>query len=243
MRLAFMIVASLLATATVAVAQRPVPTGDAAGVLTAHHAWWRAFTMGDTATAALLSSPALSVTLSTAETLDRAGVISNASLPRDSSRVRMEWSEESVRLVGDAAIVTSRLRERTGEAEGQYRFLTTLERTPAGWRVAAAQSTRILQPSPSVALPATALDQYVGQYRVPSGAVLRVVARDSGLAVTTPDGNEQILAPVGDALFEIRTSRARFDVVRFVFERDQSGRVARLTRLAPGGVAAFPRVQ
>ena len=243
MRFAFLVVASLLITPTLTNAQQPVATSDSADVHTTYRRWWHALTTGDTATVALLSSPTLSTTLSTSETLDRAGVIKLSALSVDSSQVRLEWSEESVRIIGNAAVITSRMLERVGQAEVQYRYLTTLERTRAGWRVLATQSTRIPRPSPKIALPVAALEQYEGRYRTPNGRELRVTARDSVLALRTPDGNEQIIAPVSDAVFEIRTSRARFDVVRFVFERDESGRVTRVTRLAPAGVTAFPRVQ
>lgn len=241
MRLVPLLIVALLATASGADAQRPASTGETAAVLTAHRAWWRAFTVGDTAKTAALTLPTFTLTLSTGETFDRAGAVRSAAVRGDSSLVRLDWSEESVRLAGSSAVVTSRMHERVGQMEGQYRYLTVLQRTPGGWRVAAAQSTRIPAPSPSVVLPQALLREYEGQYRVPSGAFLRVAARDSLLALATPDGREQLLAPVGDAVFEIRTSRARFDVVRFVFERDASGRVTRLTRLSPAGVLSFAR--
>ncbi len=242
MRSSAFLAAMLLATVPAAAAQRPRAAYDTSAVLAAHRAWWRAFTLGDTARTASLATPDLSLTLSTAETFDRAGAVANASDRADSSQMRLEWHDERATVDGASAVVASRLVERIGPGESQYRYLTVLRRDRGAWRVAAAQSTRISSPAPSVAVPSALLGEYAGSYRLPNGAVMRVTARDSLLALGPASGREVLAAPVGEAVFELRSSRARFDLVRFVFERDAGGQVARLTRLSPAGVVSFARI-
>jgi len=234
--------AALIATTQAGAAQRGGSAGEAAAAAAVQRAWWRAFTLGDTARVAALATPDLALTLSTAETFDRAGAVRNASVRGDSSQVRLDWADESARVDGGSAVVASRFVERIGPVESQYRYLTVLRREDGAWRVAAAQSTRINAPAPSVAVAPALLAEFAGSYRLPNTATLRVAARDSVLAITSPDGREVLAAPVGEAVFELRSSRARFDLVRFVFERGPDGRVARLTRLSPAGVASFPRI-
>lgn len=232
----------LLAVAVPAAAQRPGATPDSAAAIAAQRAWWRAFTVGDTARTAALATPDLTLTLSTSETFDRAGAVRNASVRGDSLAMRLEWHDESARVDGGTAVVTSRFVERIGRAESQYRYLTVLRRERGAWRVAAAQSTRINTPAPSVTVPAGAMAEYAGRYRLPNGGVMQVTVRDSLLALAPAAGAEVVAAPVADAVFELRSSRARFDLVRFVFERGADGRIARLTRLSTAGVVTFTRL-
>ncbi len=242
MRSTPLLVIALLGTAPVAAAQTPANPSATEAALAAHRAWWRAFTVGDTARLAALTAPDLSLTLSTGERFDRAGAIGHASVRGDSMQVQLTWSEESARVLGGAAVVTSKAAERIGATEAFYRFITVLQAGNGGWRAVAAQSTRSPVPAPSVPIDPALLAEYAGRYRLPSGATLQVTARDSMLAVALPDGREDLLAPLGTSVFEIRTSAARFDLVRFVFERDGTGRIARMTRLSPAGARSFPRV-
>lgn len=242
MRSAPLLLIALLCTAPAAAAQPRAARGDTAAALAAHRAWWRAFTVGDTARLGRSTAPDLSLTLSTGETFDLAGALGHASDRGDSMQVQLTWSDESAKVMGGAAVVTSRVAERIGRNEAFFRWITVLHARNGGWQAVAAQSTRLHVPAPSVAIDRALLSEYAGRYRLPNGATLQVAARDSMLALTTPDGMEQLLAPISAAVFELRTSRARQDLVRFVFERDTNGRIARLTRLAPTGAIAFARI-
>ncbi|HET7229680.1 MAG TPA: DUF4440 domain-containing protein [Longimicrobium sp.] len=242
MRTALLLAAALLATASAAPAQRSATRPDSAAALAAHRAWWRAFTLGDTAQTAALATPDLTLTLSTSETFDRAGAVRNASVRGDPRQVRLEWADESARVGGGTAVVTSRFVERIGASESEYRYLTVLRRERGAWRVAAAQSTRIQSPAPSVAVAPEVTAEYAGRYRLPNGGEMRVSARDSMLVLAPAGGAEVLAAPIAPAVFELRSSRARFDLVRFVFERGADGRVARMTRLSPAGAVTFPRI-
>jgi hypothetical protein len=242
MRIIILLAAALLTIASRSHAQRQASPAESRAVLAVHRAWWHAFAVGDTVKTSMLAQPGLTVVLSTGESFDRQSAVESATHRGDSALVRLDWGTESVRVNGSSAIVTGRMRERINRTEGEYGYLTVMQRTPAGWRVAATQSTRIPAVWRPVVLSPALLRDYEGSYRIPSGALLRVAARDSLLAVTTPDGAETLLEPVGEAVFQARLSGGRIDVVRFLFERDASGRVVRLTRLAPAGILSFSRV-
>src|SRR5690348_14778535 len=94
MRSSHVIAAVLLAAAAPAAAQRPA-ANDPAAAIAATHAWWRAFTVGDTARVAALATADLTLTLSTSETFDRAGAVRNATVRGDSSRVQLGWADET----------------------------------------------------------------------------------------------------------------------------------------------------
>lgn len=215
----------------------PPVSADSAAVLAAHRAWWRAFTVGDTARLASLSSSRLSLTMSTGRTLDRAAALADARQRGDSSGVRLAWGEETAQVWGEAAVVTSRFTESVGATDLGYRFISVLRREAGVWRVTAAQSTRLPAPPVRVAVPADALREYAGRYRTPQGRALSLEPRDSTLVLVTPDGGEDRLVPIGPAIFESPASQARF-----AFERDASGRVVGLTLLSSRGVFRWPRL-
>ena len=72
--------------------------------------------------------------------------------------------------------------------------------------------------------------------------MLRIVARDSTLALVDPTGAESVLEPIGPALFELPALYDGIGLLRYVFTRDASGRVTALSRLIYGSVITWPRV-
>lgn len=232
------------ASAPVPAAGREAAPGEAAPVLDVVHAWWRAYTVGDTARVAALAAPGFSVMLSNADRRDRAAAIQEASTRGDSSRIRLEWSDEDARFFGNTAVVTSELAEWVGAAVVRYRYLTVLDRRAEGWRLVAAQSTRVPVQGEPVRVALDALRAYAGRYRVPSGATIDFAVRDSVLTVTEPSGLTRPLVPVGPAVFEFDAQVIRRSgLIRFVFERDEQGRVAGVSRIAANGVLRLPRVR
>ncbi|HEX7239922.1 MAG TPA: DUF4440 domain-containing protein [Longimicrobiaceae bacterium] len=214
-----------------------------AGVLEAQRDWWRAFTVADTAYLKAHTAPGFSVTLSSGRTYDRAGMLAEAATHVNGAGLDVRWADESVPLATPSAVVaTGRVTETAAGTSHVYRYLTALERSGAGWRVAAAQSTREIAFTPQVP-PAVSgpLADYAGGYRTPRGATLQVVVRDSLLGLVEPSGQELPMAPVGPGLFEFRSLSLSNGMVRFVFTRDASGRVVAMTRLVPGQVSTFPR--
>jgi hypothetical protein len=219
--------------------------GDSTGVLEAQRAWWRAYAVADTAYLQAHTAPAFSLTVSSGATFDRAGMLAQAATHVNGSRLTMTWADEQARLAAPSvAVATTRSTESDGGlATSTFRYLTVMERAGGGWRVSAAQSTREAAFTPTLpAAQAGDLGTYVGGYRTPRGATLRVEARDSALALIEPSGTEIRMEPIGPALFEFRGMSPLNGIVRMVFTRDASGRVTSMTRLVNGAVNTFPRI-
>jgi hypothetical protein len=246
-RLALPVLAlALTACAGAASTARPpadVPASQA-DILSAQRDWWRAFTVADTAYLRAHTAPGFSITLSSGRTYDRAGMLAEAATHVNGAGLDVRWAEESVPLATpSSAVATGRVTETAGGTSHVYRYLTVMERGAAGWRAAAAQSTRELAFTPRVP-PAVSgpLADYAGGYRTPRGATLRVVVRDSLLGLVEPSGQELPMEPIGPALFEFRDLSLSNGIVRFVFTRDDAGRVTAMSRLVPGQVSTFPRI-
>jgi hypothetical protein len=235
------------AAPSTAPAPAAAPASAAAGdssALAAHHGWWRAFAVGDTAYLQAHTAPEFSVTMSTGRTYDRAGTLVRAARHVNGGAMRMEWMEEATRHPAPGvAVVTSRVMETVGPRAVAFRYVTVLERGPQGWRALVGQTTREAAPTPDVAAAeAGPLGEYAGEYRTPRGGVVRVVVRDSVLGLIDPTGREDPLAPIGPAVFEYRSPESVNSIVRFVFTRDAAGRIAALLRLAPGEANTWTRV-
>jgi hypothetical protein len=217
---------------------------DTTGVLAAQRDWWHAFTVGDTAYLQAHSAPAVWLTLSNGQAYDRAGMLARAARHADGSRLRVEWAQEAVRASAPGvAVVTSRTTEANGPQSSVFRYLTVLERGAAGWRVSMGQTTREAAPTPNVSAAAAGpLGDYAGEYRTPRGGVVRVEVRDSALSLTDPSGQAVALEPIGPAAFEYRNLHGINSIVRFVFTRDGTGRVAFLVRLSVGEANTWTRV-
>lgn len=245
MRASCLLLAVLLGAAPAAAAQRPSPAaGDTAGALAAQRDWWRAFVVADTAHLRARTAPAFSLTLSGGRTFDRSAMLAQAATHTLGARLEIGWAEEAVRPVAPGvALVTSRATEADGPTVAAFRYLTVLRRDGAGWRVAAAQSTRELAPTPRVPTAAAgAPADFAGSYRTPRGGVLRVVARDSALVLVEPSGQEVRMEPIGPGLFELDYVSLGSGIVRFAFPRDAGGRVTALVRLVTGAATLFPRI-
>lgn len=225
-------------------ASAPQAAASQADILAAQRNWWRAFTVADTAYLRAHTAPGFSITLSSGRTYDRAGMLAEAATHVNGAGLDVRWAEEAVPLATPSSVVaTGRVTETAGGTSHVYRYLTVLERGAAGWRAAAAQSTRELAFTPRVPPEVSGpLADYAGGYRTPRGATLRVVVRDSLLGLVEPSGQELPMEPVGPGLFEFRDLSLSNGIVRFVFTRDASGRVTAMSRLVPGQVSTFPRI-
>lgn len=218
--------------------------GDTAGALATQRDWWRAFVVADTAYLRAHTAPAFSLTLSGGRTYDAPATLAEAATHTRGARLEIGWADETVRMVAPGvALVTSRGTEADGPTVSAYRYTTVLRRDGAGWRLAAAHSTRELALTPRVsAARAGRLADFAGSYRTPRGGVLRVVVRDSALVMVEPSGLEIRMEPIGPGLFEFDYVSLGNGIVRFTFPRDASGRVTALNRLITGVVNSFPRI-
>jgi hypothetical protein len=234
----------LAACATVRATPRAAAPADTAGVLETQRGWWRALAIGDTAFLEAHSARPLSVTLSSGRTFDRAAIIAQSVTFAGSAPPTFGWSDETVRMVAPGlAVATTRSTEGAALASSTYRYLTMLQRDGAAWRVTFAQSTREAGFTPRLTSAAAgSMADYVGEYRGPRGGTVRVVARDSVLAMIEPSGRELRMEPVGPSLFEFDYLSPAGAIIRIAFARDASGRVTSANRLIPGSVNTFVRV-
>ncbi|HEX8395341.1 MAG TPA: nuclear transport factor 2 family protein [Longimicrobium sp.] len=234
----------LAACATVPSPPRGTSPSDADGVLATQRGWWRALATGDTAFLEAHSAQPLTLTLSSGLTLDRAAAIAQSLSFAGSSPPAFGWSEETVRVVAPGVVVaTTRSTETVGLTSSAYRYLTVLEREGAGWRVLSAQSTRDAVFTPRLtAAEAGPMGDYVGEYRGPRGGTVRVVARDSVLAMVEPSGRELRMEPIGPSLFEFDYVSPGGMIIRIAFARDANGRVTSANRLIPGSITTLVRV-
>ncbi|HEX8361963.1 MAG TPA: nuclear transport factor 2 family protein [Longimicrobium sp.] len=234
----------LAACVTVRTTPRDAASSDTAGALETQRGWWRALATGDTAFLEAHSARPLSATLSSGRTFDRAAIIAQAVTFAASAPPTFGWSEETVRMVAPGvALATTRSTESAGMATSAYRYATVLERDGAGWRVTHAQSTRDAVFTPRLTRAAAgSLAAYIGEYRGPRGGIVRIVARDSVLALVEPSGRELRMEPIGPSLFEFDYLSPGGAIIRIAFARDASGRVASASRLLPGIVNTFARV-
>jgi hypothetical protein len=222
----------------------PPAAPDSTGVLAAQREWWRAFATADTGYLQAHTARDFSVTLSSGRTLDRAAMLAQAATHVNGGRLTMEWADEAVGVAAPLlAVATARLTEADGPVAATYRYMTVLERGAGGWRVARAQSTRELVFTPRVPIAESGpLGDFAGDYRTPRGAALRIEVRGAALSMIEPSGSEVPLDPIGPGIFEFSQLSPANGMVRVVFIRDASGRVAAMTRLINGEARTFPRV-
>jgi hypothetical protein len=248
--LALLVVSALVACAPSARA----PQGDSAprtgraidttGAAAVAERWWRAFTLGDTATLRHHTARNVSLTLSNGQTLDRDRMLREAAthVPKATTFVDPAGDVSVLPLTG-AVAVNSSVREGSQGGSNTFRYLTVLERPDSVWLVVAAHSSRALTLTPRVAATtAGVLADYAGRYRGQGGGELRIVVRDSALGLIDPSGGEARLEPIGPALFELPRLYDGIAVVRFVFARDATGQVTSLSRLLYGSVISWPRL-
>jgi ketosteroid isomerase-like protein len=236
---------SQAACASTAPAARPGSTAaDTTGALAAQRDWWRAFATADTAYLQAHTAQDFSLTLSSGRAFDGAAMLAQAASHVNGGRLAMQWAEESVGVAAPPlAVATLRVTETDGPTSASYRYLTVLERGGGIWRVAAAQSTRELVFTPRVPVERSGLlGDFAGGYRTPRGLVLRVEVRGAALAMVEPSGAEIPLEPIGPGIFEFRQLSPSNGMVRMVFTRDATGRIAGMTRLINGEATTFPRI-
>jgi ketosteroid isomerase-like protein len=236
---------SIAACAGTASGARPGSTAaDTAGARAAQRDWWRAFATADTAYLQAHTTQDFSLTLSSGRMFDRAAMLAQAATHVNGGRLALEWSDEQVGVVAPPlAVATTRATESDGPTTATYRYLTVLVRGGGLWRVARAQSTRELVFTPRVPVERSGpLGDFAGGYRTPRGLVLRVEVRGAALTMVEPSGAEIPLDPIGPGIFEFRQLSPSNGMVRMVFTRDASGRVAGMTRLINGEATTFPRI-
>lgn len=202
-------------------------------VFNATKTWWTRATFGDTAYVRAHSTEDLAVTYSNGRRYSRTQLLSQIAQYNPAADITDEWSDVSIqRPVPDLAILTNSTIERVGNTVHHYKYITVLVRRGQDWKIADAQSTRELALSPRIPVEqAGRLEDFAGQYLTPGGLILRIAPRGNGLVLTEPSGAETLIEPVGPGLFEFPKVISA-GLIRFSFNRDASGKVTSLTRIA-----------
>ena len=206
--------------------------GDSSAIAEAK-AWWHAVTFGDTSYLKTHSTAEISVTFNSGRSFNYAEIIEQVATHDNKAPIKAEWSQVVQQSpTSTTAIVTNRVVETVGKTPHLYKFMTVLVRKNSGWIVTAAQSTREIQLAPAVPVEAVGkLNDFAGSYKTPAGIVLTTVARGQTLVLVEPSGAETPLEGIGPGLFEIPKILSAGNV-RFVFSRDESGKVTSMTRVA-----------
>jgi hypothetical protein len=190
-------IAAFTASSEMPAATPVTPPSPEAQVTVAARDWWDAFARGDTTALETRTAPLLSLTLSTGRRMDRAQAMAQTARHTGSRYAGTMWSDEQVRVVAPGvAIAASTAAEGFGKQRTTFRYLTVLERKGSTWRVSAAQSTRVLEPTPRVpAADAGDLAAFAGAYMTPSGVALRIGVDTGALAMVEPGGGTRRLEP------------------------------------------------
>lgn len=208
---------------------------DSTRAITAHRDWWRAFTYGDSSALKRLSDPALQVVLSSGRAFDRTAAFADARTRGDSNAIGISWREERATVEGPSATVHSRFTERIGAQSSEYRFLTVLRRSSAGWRVLAAQSTLVPPERKPISVDREELLDFVGEYRGAAGEV-KLAAADSGLLPAGLSSTPILLRPAAAARFFVPGT-----TIQVIFVRNREGRIRGFDALLPIGELTFHR--
>lgn len=106
-----------------------------------------------------------------------------------------------------------------------------------GWKMISSQTMAAQDDPPAVALPASALDDYVGTYRLGDGFSYRIERRGDALA-GIPQGGQPVMlkAELRDVLFTPGQPRTRR-----IFQRDEHGKVVGFTSRREGHDLVFKR--
>jgi ketosteroid isomerase-like protein len=209
----------LFAAATAVAASAPAPD-DAATLRALDQALLDAIAPGDRATWDRALSPDAVYVDEDGHVLDRAAFLATIEpLPRGLSG-HISIADYSVRLHGDAALVVQRLDESEDyhglPLHADYLVTETWLRQDGRWRLALVHAYVANADPPAIALPAPALDEYVGRYAGPGGMVYEIRREGDRLVggrVGSP--SRPLLAEMPDLFFVAGQPR-----IRKVFQRD-----------------------
>ena len=227
-------------------------TSTAQGLLTAEamnpavsvaRAWWRDFAHGDTVALRAHSTDSTSFTSSIGRNLSQKEILTQAASQEKSGEIPITWSDlHLIRPSRESAIVIQRAVEGAGPTSVAYRYMAALRYQDGGWRVLAAQSTR--ETALATRVPSDlsgSLEEYAGDYLTPRGLILRVIREEGRLVLVEPSGARTSMEGIGPGIFE--SSAIPFTgALRFLFTRNDSGKVSSLTRIGVN-VVTFERAK
>lgn len=170
-------------------------------------------------------------------------ILAGASPPPKGTHNKLVQSDFHVALHGDIA-VTSFTDNATFETYGRtvhdsFRSTEVWLKESGRWKMISSQTIEVPVAPPQLHLPANELDQYVGDYELAAGYVLKIRMQSGALVTIGRDGKSvPLLAEARDVMFRSSLSR-----IRFVFDRDAQGHVAGFdVRRAGRDIQHFKRV-
>ncbi len=234
---------ALLLSATIAVAA-PAPAADTPATLRAmDQALLDAIAPGDRATwDRALAADAVYVD-ENGTVYDRAAFLEELEpLPKGLAG-HIAITGYDVRLHGGTALVVMKLDEHEDyfglALRAGYVMTETWERRDDAWRLAMVHAYVVAADPPAVALPAATLDEYVGRYAGPGGAVYEI-RREGDRLVGGRAGKtaSPLLAEMADLLFVAGQPRSRR-----VIQRDAAHRVSGFIDRREGEDIAWTRLK
>jgi ketosteroid isomerase-like protein len=179
--------------------------------LAARSAWHQAYATGDEAVLARLLRDDVAVVESSGLLFSKANLLSRAAGP--AIPLTLTASDIAVRRYGGTAIVTSKVLERRGAAELEFRVTDTLVESAAGWQVAASHWTRTSGAVVEAKLPADQLERLTGRFRTPRGVSLTITRSGERLAITDPNGQSVEFRPVSPTQIAGPEGRIRWQFI------------------------------
>jgi hypothetical protein len=152
-------------------------------------------------------------------------IVSSASPPQPGIERHIEVTDWSLTPQGSTAVAkfVDVLTQKIGAQTIEYKFLSTevWQKKKGQWLMISSQTLAMQQDPPAITLPAAALDQYVGDYKM-SDAFIYHIARDGDHLTGSMNGGDpvEIKAELADVLFTPGQPR-----IRRIFQRDASGKI------------------
>lgn len=169
-------------------------------------------------------------------------IVDGAQPPANGASNKLTQEDFKIEVHGNVA-VTSFTDVSTVQFHGQTlhaKYLSTEVwlREAGGWKMISSQTMVAQSDPPAVALPAPALDEYVGTYQVGGDFSYRIERSGDSLTGTAQGGKPVVLQPeLRDVLFTPGQPR-----IRRIFQRDAQGKITGFTSRREGHDIVFKRV-
>jgi len=168
-------------------------------------------------------------------------LVSSATPPPKSVATQMTVTDWNCQVHGDVA-VASFIDEQVQDFHGQtfhakYRSVETWLKEGADWRMIGSETIALSEDPPAISLPATMLDDYVGDYQAAPEVKFTFTRSGDQLMASANGGPPTVQkAELRDVFFT--PGRARY---RKIFQRDENGKVTGFVSRREGHDIVFKR--
>ena len=169
-------------------------------------------------------------------------IVDGAQPPASGMSNQLTQENFKVEVHGNVAVTSftdvSTLRFHGQTVHAKYLSTEVWLREAAGWKMISSQTMAAQDDPPAIALPASALDDYVGTYQVSADFSYRIERNGDGLTGIAQGGKPVVLkVELRDVLFTPGLPR-----IRRIFQRDEHGKVSGFTSRREGHDIVFKRV-